>query len=570
MGAGKWRPEYVDSLAGAARVIVVADADKPGRDHARQVVTSLRGKVGEVGAFEPAVGKDVSDHLDAGRGLDELVPLRDDQADEPENIDGDNVFADLPPGLAAELQDDKLAAEVEKVQRVRRARQIADEIEALHDPKPAPDAALLSDLLTRQVAHAFRVDDLLPASGRLLLAAQRKTGKTIFTGNLAYSLITGTPFLGRFPVKPIDGRVIAMNYEVTGEQYGRWMDDIGIPGDRLFTINLRGRRNLLADEAGRTELVDMIREQNGEVLIVDPFGRAYTGKSQNDTSEVTPWLVRLDEVAQQAGIAELILTAHAGWDAERTRGASGLEDWADAIVTLVRDKDTDHRFMRAMGRDVELEEDRVDYDQDTRRLTLAGAGSRRQVGQQDKLNRIAVAVRDIAVENPGINVVTLQELLKGRGVSFQKGDVSQGALLAEHRGWIERRKVGRSMFHFPTTPAEPTPTNPDQPPGSFGRTPTPPYMGGFVRAPLPRTNPKTLTGSTAYPKGWPDDRRRPRTRQCGTTRRAPTTAPRARRRTASQLVPHPAVANVLPMQCPAPAHLHPRRKAVLRRLLGRT
>ncbi len=34
----------------------------------------------------------------------------------------------------------------------------------------------------------------------------------------------------------------------------------------------------------------------------------------------------------------MILTAHAGWVGERTRGSSALEDWPDSIVTMTVDK----------------------------------------------------------------------------------------------------------------------------------------------------------------------------------------------------------------------------------------
>jgi hypothetical protein len=221
------------------------------------------------------------------------------------------------------------------------------------------DAGTLAELLARPVSTQWRIDGLLPADGRMLWSAQRKAGKTTATGNLARSALTGEPFLGRFDVEKIDGRVIALNYEVTGEQYARWMDDIGVPQHRLYVVNLRGRRNLLADDEGRGELVELIRAQEGQILIVDPFGRAFTGKSQNDVAEVTPWLARLDEVAEKAGVTELILTAHAGWDGERTRGSSALEDWPDSIVNMTRDEDTDARFIKADGRDVDVPEDRL-------------------------------------------------------------------------------------------------------------------------------------------------------------------------------------------------------------------
>src|SRR3954454_21000451 len=57
MGAGKWRPEYSEALRGAD-VVVVADRDDPGREHARAVAESLRGIAAEVGIVEFTHGKD--------------------------------------------------------------------------------------------------------------------------------------------------------------------------------------------------------------------------------------------------------------------------------------------------------------------------------------------------------------------------------------------------------------------------------------------------------------------------------------------------------------------------------
>jgi hypothetical protein len=76
MGAGKWRPEYADALAGASCVIIIADRDEPGRAHADTIKESLQGRVGSVFVFQAARGKDVSDHLDAGLPIEGLQPLK--------------------------------------------------------------------------------------------------------------------------------------------------------------------------------------------------------------------------------------------------------------------------------------------------------------------------------------------------------------------------------------------------------------------------------------------------------------------------------------------------------------
>lgn len=44
-GAGKWRPEFSATLAGAKRVVIVADKDDAGRRHAAQVRASLEAKI---------------------------------------------------------------------------------------------------------------------------------------------------------------------------------------------------------------------------------------------------------------------------------------------------------------------------------------------------------------------------------------------------------------------------------------------------------------------------------------------------------------------------------------------
>jgi hypothetical protein len=73
----KWRPEYTEQLLGA-HLVVIADRDDAGRAHARNIVKQLTGVAASVKLVQPAVDEDkadVSDHLNAGYSLDQLVPL---------------------------------------------------------------------------------------------------------------------------------------------------------------------------------------------------------------------------------------------------------------------------------------------------------------------------------------------------------------------------------------------------------------------------------------------------------------------------------------------------------------
>ncbi|MEH0637307.1 toprim domain-containing protein [Streptomyces bottropensis] len=84
-----WTDEYTESLKGAAEVIVVADRDAKGREHAEKVADSLERHGFAYRVLESDRAKDVTDHIAAGGTLDDLVPVdapsgcADDQAEIP-------------------------------------------------------------------------------------------------------------------------------------------------------------------------------------------------------------------------------------------------------------------------------------------------------------------------------------------------------------------------------------------------------------------------------------------------------------------------------------------------------
>ncbi len=83
MGAGKWRPEYSESLAGAD-VVILPDNDDPGQKHAEFVAQSLRDVAASVKVLLlpdlPRKG-DVSDWLAAGGTADALWDMAEAEAE---------------------------------------------------------------------------------------------------------------------------------------------------------------------------------------------------------------------------------------------------------------------------------------------------------------------------------------------------------------------------------------------------------------------------------------------------------------------------------------------------------
>jgi putative DNA primase/helicase len=107
MGAGKWRDEYSETLRGA-RVFLIADKDKAGRDHAEQAAASLHGIAKRVAVLElpdhnGQSVKDSSDWITAGGNARELAGLLDAAPEWTPQTWNDNGQWPDPKRLPADL-----------------------------------------------------------------------------------------------------------------------------------------------------------------------------------------------------------------------------------------------------------------------------------------------------------------------------------------------------------------------------------------------------------------------------------------------------------------------------------
>lgn len=82
-GAGGWLPRYSQWLAGAT-VYVWADNDRAGLKHAAQVRAMVEPVAAEVHVITGAMGKDAADHIAAGYGLADVLPMPEDRLPDPE------------------------------------------------------------------------------------------------------------------------------------------------------------------------------------------------------------------------------------------------------------------------------------------------------------------------------------------------------------------------------------------------------------------------------------------------------------------------------------------------------
>jgi AAA domain len=377
----------------------------------------LQGKARTLAFYQAATGKDAQDHIAADHGLADFQVYEFP-------ADDDDPYQEQAESDYAAIFDFDVEREAHKIRVREAAREI---VEASKRPPAEPfDAGTLAEILARPPEPAARVEGLIPWEAGTELVAQRKTGKTTLLLNLARSLFTGEEFLGKFGVRPIDGEIAFLNFEVSGAQLARWATDVGISPDQFYIVNLRGRRNPFSNTEDRQRLAATLKTRGTEAILCDPFSRAYAGQSQNDPGEVGAWLIGLDQFARaEVGARDVVLSAHAGWNGERTRGASALEDWADSIITMTKDDSEDgtgvpprHRPRRRPRRD------RLDYDPRTR--TLAGTGSRKAAAKKRRAEKNAETLREeiltLVAKKPRLNGSEVERELREAGVSFQRGE----------------------------------------------------------------------------------------------------------------------------------------------------
>lgn len=324
------------------------------------------------------------------------------------------------PELVTEWVECQMSlAETAIADRARRKAIDAMEDAALFEAPDTTTFPRLTDALEADIEPTnYLIDRMLAERENAVLAAGYKAGKTTLTTDLARALATGTPFLGR-PVKPLEGTVVCwdaeldLNYAV--DQF-RTMSMPREATDRIVYRNLKGYPlPLHTEQAFNWAVADLI-EQKCEVLIIDTFGRLFTG-DENSNNEVRDWLLRLDLLKRRANVQSIILVTHTGHAQEgkktRSRGASYFGDWGGSLWSLERVSDDDTNNVRRLrigtGRGVEAETIYYSWSPEAG-VQLEEA----PVSQKtEKRNDLESKVWDFVRQHPGSNIAGV---VKGLGL----------------------------------------------------------------------------------------------------------------------------------------------------------
>lgn len=242
-----------------------------------------------------------------------------------------------------------------------------------------PPVSLTDFLAIPDEDAKYRIDELFPVGGRIMLSAQFKAGKTTLVGNLIRSLVDGDPFLGKFATEPV-GQVTLLDNELDQRTLRGWLRDQGIKNvQAVKVLSMRGRVgsfNIL-DSDVRARWAEVLAGTN--FLVLDVLRPVLDAIGLDENRDAGRFLVAFDSLLAEAGIDEAAVIHHMGHSGERARGDSRLQDWPDAIWRLVRQNEEPNsaRYFSAFGRDVDVTEGQLTYDVRNRNLTYA-SGSRKE------------------------------------------------------------------------------------------------------------------------------------------------------------------------------------------------
>jgi 5S rRNA maturation endonuclease (ribonuclease M5) len=317
MGAGKWGAVAVSArhhLRGRD-VVVIADADEPGRKHARDVEASLRDVVRSIRVVQcPAPHKDVSDLLAAGGRLDQVIDLK-----------SENETESAPASLW-----------------VSRCSSVTP---AWLTEQPPPREYLMRDTRTGRGA--------IPARGFGLLGAMGGGGKSFAGIQAAIALATATPWFGVFrPDRAAKSLIVSI--EDPADEIRRRVYDVAchhgiadIPEGAIDIVDVHDVHvPLLTPDAQPTDLVrDLIAFIKGRgpygLVYLDPIARIAGANIDADNTAATALVSVCEQISTAAG--GFVLGAHHTSQAARQgdrrdatalRGATALGDGARLVLLL--------------------------------------------------------------------------------------------------------------------------------------------------------------------------------------------------------------------------------------------
>lgn len=364
-GAGKWTAALNHWFEWKS-VYVLADNDKPGRDHAHDVARNLHGVASDVRVVNlPGVPEkgDVSDWLDAGGDPDGLIDLCKSLPEwEPPAEDAKSEDAAAPEG----------------------------------DTFDGPEIFSAATLRTKTFPPIAYVVPGYIVEGCTILAGRPKLGKSWLMLDIGLAVARGGFTLGS--VRCPEGDVLYLALEDNQRRMQSRMTKIlgafqEWPARFLFATEWPR-----ADQGGLEHIRRWIASaEKPRLVVVDVLAAFRSPRGRDATLYESDYAAvkALQQIASDTGVA-IVIVHHlrkSGTESdpfEKVSGTLGLSGGAD--TTLVLDRDGNGATLYGRGRDIEEIETAVEFDRQTCRWRILGEAA--EVRRTDERSTILAALHE--------------------------------------------------------------------------------------------------------------------------------------------------------------------------------
>ena len=308
-GAKKWQPVLNQYFAGR-NVVVLADNDDAGREHADIVIGNLFGVAGRIKRVEldglPAKG-DIVDWLDSGKGLDDLMAA----------VKAAPTVAEAP------------AVEAEAVEVVN---------DNDGDYFDFVDEDYLMNMPPIEWAVGQGDDGLITAHGLSMIYGPPGSGKSFISLDMALCQAHGIDWQG---IETKQGDVLYIAGEGVGglgKRVKAWKSTHGLGTSGHFhmlplAVNMR-------DQAEVEKLIRSIDrlDRKWTAVYIDTLARAMLGADENSSTESGLVISAADAIRNHVQCA-VVFVHHSGKAAERgARGSSAILGAVDTSVVVSKDE----------------------------------------------------------------------------------------------------------------------------------------------------------------------------------------------------------------------------------------
>jgi hypothetical protein len=212
------------------------------------------------------------------------------------------------------------------------------------DPDTLP-VVRAADLADAEPHRRWLVDSLWARAGVGIVGGAPKCCKSWLGLDLALSVASNTPSLGRFAVQDPGPALVYMaedapadvKQRLLGLSRGRGLDLARVPLDVVTAPSLR-----LDLDRDRLRVDRTLRQHRPRLLLLDPFVRLHR-IDENSAAEVSALLAFLREMQREHDVA-IVVVHHARKDAGRAsgqalRGSGDFHAWTDSALYVRRNHD---------------------------------------------------------------------------------------------------------------------------------------------------------------------------------------------------------------------------------------